>query len=517
MTPRAARAAPRSPLPALVALATFIALLALPAPPAGAAESAPLLRAPRGVVPDVPTGTRLRLRPRAVARAANLPWAGGPVMHSNRTHVIFWQPAGSGLSFEANYIPLIEQFLQRVAADSRKPTNVYGLSGQYTDSSGPAAYESTYGGSVVATDPLPSNGCTEPAPPPPAIFTGPGWSRCVNDGQIQSEITRVISANHLPTGSREIYFLVTPNGLGSCAAGGPDNCALGGSANKGAYCGYHSATFDGRVLYAIIPFNAVPGHCQSDNPRPNGSTADPTISTLSHEHNEVVTDPLPQNPAWIDNQGNENGDLCATEFGNPIGGSGVTAYNQVIAGGHYYLQGEWSNDERSCQLRDEANPISFKVPKSVPGDRAVTLNGTASDPDGRIVSYRWSFSDGGGGTEHKVSHTFRTVGTHTVTFRITDLSGNQASLSQPVNVAVPPAPVPRITRKTVGSRARFRFDSTAAIASYGCRLDSGRWSLCRSPFTTGRLARGRHRFSVMATDIFGQVARRPATYGFRVA
>ena len=42
------------------------------------------------------------------------------------------------------------------------------------------------------------------------------------------------------------------------------------------------------------------GHCQSGNPRPNGSTADPGLSTLSHEHNEAVTDPIPFDPAYID-------------------------------------------------------------------------------------------------------------------------------------------------------------------------------------------------------------------------
>ena len=52
------------------------------------------------------------------------------------------------------------------------------------------------------------------------------------------------------------------------------------------------------LLYAVIPYNAVPGHCQSDNPRPNSSTADPALSTLSHEHIETVTDP--DGDAWTD-------------------------------------------------------------------------------------------------------------------------------------------------------------------------------------------------------------------------
>ena len=89
------------------------------------------------------------------------------MLHSNRTHVIFWEPAGSGLSFDPGYESLIETFLIDVAADSHRTTNVYGLSGQYRDSDGPAAYDSTYGGAVLANDPLPPNGCTEPPTGPP--------------------------------------------------------------------------------------------------------------------------------------------------------------------------------------------------------------------------------------------------------------------------------------------------------------------------------------------------------------
>ena len=43
-------------------------------------------------------------------------------------------------------------------------------------------YDSTYGGAVVDTDPLPPNGCTEPAD------TGPGWTVCLTDAQLETEL-----------------------------------------------------------------------------------------------------------------------------------------------------------------------------------------------------------------------------------------------------------------------------------------------------------------------------------------
>ncbi|HEY2650718.1 MAG TPA: hypothetical protein VGI50_02275, partial [Solirubrobacteraceae bacterium] len=211
--------------------------------PAGAAQA----RRPLAGVARAP---RVRL-----ANAYSLPYGGGPVLHSNRTHLIFWQPAGSGLTFDAGYEAVIETFLHNVAAASRSTTNVYGLSGQYTDRVGPAAYVSTYGGAVTATDPLPANGCQEPSTGPP------GWSACLTDEQLQHEIERVVRRYRMPTSSTDLYFLVTPDGLGDCEYTGSSSCALGGDVTP--YCGYHSQTDDGLVLYAVIPYNAVQGHCQS--------------------------------------------------------------------------------------------------------------------------------------------------------------------------------------------------------------------------------------------------------------
>lgn len=376
-----------------------------------------------GVIPDIPSGGRVHAQARA--HAANLPYGGGRVMHSNRTHLIFWAPAGSGLGFEDRYLSLIKDFMANVAADSHRSTNVYSLSGQYSDAGGPAAYNSSYGGAILDTDGLPNNGCNEP------VLSGPGWSRCMNDGQIQSEIARVIAEHHLPTGIHEIYFMVTPNGLGSCFGSGPTSCALGGpNANRG-YCGYHANTPDNRILYAVIPFTAVAGHCQSGNPRPNGSAADPTISDISHEHNETVTDPF--GDAWIDANGLENGDLCISSFGAVLGGSGNAIYNQVIHGGHYYLQQEWSNNDGGCAAQDEAASVSLLSSARAVRGRPVTFSATAGDPDGAIVSYDWFFGPGSG-HHQRLTHTFKRAGLHRIVLRVVDSSGNFAFASRTIRV-----------------------------------------------------------------------------------
>jgi hypothetical protein len=385
-----------------------------------AAEARPI----GGVIRDIPSrGARVHGAPRAYA--ANLPYGGGPVLHSNHTHLIFWQPSGSGLTFDPGYQPLIQSFLANVAADSRRPTNVYGLTGQYTDRFGAAAYDSSYGGAVLATDQLPANGCVEP----PGI--GPGWSVCMTDSQLQAEIEHVVRTDRLPTGANDVYFLVTPKGLGSCTDSSSTSCALGGGLS--GYCAYHSVTNDGLVLYAVIPYNAVPGHCQSDNPRPNDNTADPVLSSISHEHSEMVTDPA--DDAWIDGSGNEDGDLCLTSFGPAIGGSGAGAWNQEIHGGHYFLQDEWSNEDGSCQPRDEWDSVSFSAPTRAPAHKRIRFAAHARDPDGSIVSYAWFFGSGQGARSRVAWHAFSHPGAFRVVLRTTDRAGNWAFYARRLGVS----------------------------------------------------------------------------------
>jgi hypothetical protein len=376
-----------------------------------------------GLVRDLPSGELASAA--ADAQTANVPYGGGDVLHSNRSHVIFWQPSGSGLTFDPGYQALIERYLANVAAASHSTTSTFGLTGQYTDLSGLAAYDSKYAGAVVASDPLPPNGCTEPA------ATGPGWTVCLTDSQLQAEIERVIAANHLPTGKPDIYFLVMPSGLGSCLDSSSTSCSLGGKAS--GYCGYHSLTTNGKIRYAVIPYNAVTGHCQSDNPRPNGSTADPALSTMSHEQIETITDPF--GDAWIDASGNEIADLCITTFGPAIGGSGASAWNEDINGGHYYLQEAWSNASHACEPRAKPDSVSFASALLAPPFWTLSFTAHASDPEGRIVAYRWFFGGDRGGAGRTASHRYRQRGSYRVVLRVTDSWDNWTFDARTIRVA----------------------------------------------------------------------------------
>ena len=74
------------------------------------------------------------------------------------------------------------------------------------------------------------------------------------------------------------------------------------------------------ILYANMPFDATNPLCQDGN-YPNGLISDGEINGgLAHEHNESVTDPLP-NDAWTNgagpDQGEEVGDECERRDGHP--------------------------------------------------------------------------------------------------------------------------------------------------------------------------------------------------------
>jgi hypothetical protein len=248
------------------------------------------------------------------------------------------------------------------------------------------------------------------------VLTGPGWTVCLTDQQLQSEIQHVVSSDRLPSGGDNIYFLVMPEGFGSCEDSSSSSCALGGSAT--GYCGYHSSTGNG-ILYAVIPYNAVPGHCQSGNPRPNSSTADPALSTISHEQIETITDPF--GTAWIDSSGNEIADVCLSNFGPALGGTGSGAWDETIDGHHYWLQEIFSRVEDHCEPRPQ--PDSLRVAKAWSG-KLVQLNAHGRMPGGTITADNWSFGDGRYARGASVSHEYGRPGTYVVRLRITDSADN---------------------------------------------------------------------------------------------
>jgi hypothetical protein len=266
--------------------------------------------------------------------------------------------APTALTFDAQYETLINRYLADVAADSNGNANVYSVATQYYDNPGHVQiqYQSTVGGSYVSHDPLPANGCDD------GLDT-----YCLTDQQLQNEIQAVLTAKGWHGAPDHIFFLMTPNGVGSCGDSSGFECTTN------AFCAYHSFFVDSsneNVIYANEPYLGPSGDCtDSTQGFPNDTDSDTTINTISHEHNEAITDPLtdPSTYGWITDVGFENGDLCAYGFGPHIGGTaGSDAYNQSIHGHHYELQQEFSNALSGCV--QSSSDVTPEVPTSHPQD-----------------------------------------------------------------------------------------------------------------------------------------------------
>lgn len=249
---------------------------------------------------------------------------GGPVMTSRKAYAIFWVP--NGYSNAAGYSSTIDQYFNDVAADSGKTTNVYSVDTQYSG----IAYSSTYGGSVTDTNPFPASGCP--------LYNG--LSECLTDSQIIAEVDNQIAAHGWTKNGTTMFFMFTPNNVGSCFDGS-SSCAYT------AYCAYHGYTPSG-AIYANQPYAFDPSCDVGEYPNGSSNQADPTINVVSHEDNEAITDPQVNiNSAWYDAAGYEIGDKCAWTFGTRSGSAGAQ-YSNTINGHNYFLQEEYSNDGHKC-------------------------------------------------------------------------------------------------------------------------------------------------------------------------
>lgn len=430
----------------------------------------------------------------------------GPVMHSATTHVIYWDPPTS--QFTSTTKGIVQGFFGDVAHDSGLPTNVFPIAGQYTDSTGHAAYDSTFAGALVDSHAYPKTGnCTVPN----EVDKGP-YAACLFDKQLQEELSTFIAENSLPKGPSQLYFVLLPHNVATCL---PEVVEGKQVCSNNFYCAYHSYVSPGtanEIIYADIPFSLLDSSfakgCQSDGHAeiqlPNGDKgtsntetrfADVALKYLSHEYIEAATDPLVNfETAWVDEEGLEIADKCngipfeEEEEGEPgfdkhaftptLGGSAVsgTLFNQAIDTGHYYLQSEWDNAGEACLMKPlSLGTGSFAVPSATAGS-PVGFTGSATDPYGSLDPI-WTFGDGEGAEGVSPTHTYALAGEYTVTMTPKDsLTGSTgAPVSHTVKVIAPIVEFPLSVEK-VGT-------GTGGVVSTPAGIECG--GACSANFAEG--------------------------------
>ena len=268
-----------------------------------------------------------------------LVYQGGPVLDTDgatglTVTPIYWAPSGTPYQIPADYESIIDGYVANIAAASGQTTNVYSVDTEYYQvTEGATQYvndDLKAGKAIIDTDAYPANGCKSIG----------GSTACITDQQIRDELTTLAQKQGLATDVDHFYpVFLAPK---------VETRDRDGSNSVSSYCGYHRSFGSGSTYidYADIPYE--PDACPSGQ-APNGdATADGAVSTLSHELNEAITDPSGPDYAWTDSSGNEIGDICAQDYGVPLGSTnskdpGGSEYNQLINGGKYYTQTEFSN------------------------------------------------------------------------------------------------------------------------------------------------------------------------------
>jgi hypothetical protein len=360
----------------------------------------------------------------------NMDYNGGPVMPSNTDYMVLWSPTGRS-AYPAGFVSGLKTFFRDLAHDSGGHQNVDSVSAQYNDLTGAfARYRTTFGGALVDTDRYPATECPAAAP----------VTACLTDAQIQAELEHFVASRHLKTGLSHEYFLLTPPHVETCFSNDPNasppfgGCSAGEPANLAFFCAYHENTsLSPLLIYADDPFDATNRGCEDGN-NPTGSIAGGEINGgLSHEQNESVSDPIP-NDAWTNGagalQGSEIGDQCVGMFGTPLGTHNGAKYNQVINGHFYWFQEEWSNQTHSCLQRLTPTRARPHAKFTVTAGSGLTLNFNASGSSapGGVAEYVWQFNDSFGAqtveqTTPTISHTFPSAGAYSVGLTIMASNG----------------------------------------------------------------------------------------------
>jgi repeat uncharacterized protein DUF346 len=153
----------------------------------------------------------------------------------------------------------------------------------------------------------------------------------VTDEKIEQEVIAARNANGWPADPDDQFAVVTAPGS-----------TYDSSFASGGFCAYHTFhASKANVSYTFVPYvgdQPFYDYCSGYDVHHNATYV--TSMLASHEYAESATDPNPGNPGWLDSEGYEVADICA---------SGV---DELPIGNPAYVQGLWDNYKNQCSDGD---------------------------------------------------------------------------------------------------------------------------------------------------------------------
>jgi hypothetical protein len=434
-----------------------------------------------------------------VLASSGLCLQGGPVIHSNETFALTWDPGRGYWQTTRSYV---EQYLSDVAGASDTLSSPYAVMTQYTDATGRAQNNSVYGGGCIdygnpggytcqfgdttgagTGSNYPANGCSPSGTNQfseqlSGAFVPDANTVCLTDAQLQRELATMIAQSgmlsHTRSGYTPLVVLLTPPGVETCLDAAGTLCSANGTATA-SFCSYHSQVNVGgtEVAYVVQPWIAQwfanTGCVEPDAPVIPKTGAIDSL-TLAKDVGAQLVSPLSQgqiativNPAlngWFALDGSEINDNGCIPLGSQVDSAtlGTTSY---------FLQHEFNNagviesdpNAPACMGNANLTP-NFVVPGSVEKGDVVELDGSTTISSLIVpkAGYAWDFGDGTTAIGPSVVHTYSAAGNYTIKLTVTDRGGNVASLSQTISVLGAtgqpvPTPTPKAPPPAPGSTA----------------------------------------------------------------
>lgn len=303
------------------------------------------------------------------------------------------------------------------------------------------------GGTVVSADgrvvlTIPQNALTVDT-----VFTfGPGAGAPASS-RVVGELVDIgpTGTTFLVPAQLSIAFAPLPAGIEASALkiGTVENgqwVEVGGSVTGGAI----TAQISHLSLYALLAPEQSP--TSPDNQPPTAGTNGPYVATVG----QAV-------PMRADGSSDPNGDRLtfSWDFGDGHTGSGYTTMHTYATPDVFTVTVTVTDEHGLSDVVTTTAAIteapvvnlpptieSTVIPPTGVVNQTVVFSGSASDPNGDLITYTWDFADGtSAASGPQAEHAFTAVGTYTVRLTVSDNRGGSAQATGTITIGAPTQPV----------------------------------------------------------------------------